>query len=77
MDGAAAPAGRLVVTANLLGPLLLELAREIPHPPAHLVAGGLLKEEAEAVAGAFGERLGLRVRARRDREEWAALWLAS
>jgi ribosomal protein L11 methyltransferase len=77
MDTVAGPGRPLVVTANLLGPLLLELARVMPRPPAHLVAGGLLKEEAEAVAGAFGEHLGLRVRARRDREEWAALWLVS
>jgi ribosomal protein L11 methylase PrmA len=42
-----------------------------------MLAGGLLKEEAEVVAGAFSEHLGLRVRARRESEEWAALWLAS
>jgi len=77
MDAALRPAGPLVVSANLLGPLLLELARAMPHPPAHLLAGGLLKKEAEVVAGAFSEHLGLRVRARRESEEWAALWLTS
>jgi ribosomal protein L11 methyltransferase len=70
------PAGSLVVLANLLRPLLLELCRRLPCAPAHLVAGGLLSGEAAEVAEVFSERLGLRVRALRERGEWAAVWLA-
>jgi ribosomal protein L11 methyltransferase len=75
--GAAGPTGSLVVVANLLRPLLVELAQLMPCAPAHLVAGGLLREEATQVACVFSERLGLRLRARREGEDWAALWLAS
>jgi ribosomal protein L11 methyltransferase len=64
-----------VVLANLLRPLLLELAAAMPVAPAHLIASGLLVEEADEVAAAFGERLGLEERARRQSGEWAALWL--
>ncbi|HST54808.1 MAG TPA: 50S ribosomal protein L11 methyltransferase, partial [Solirubrobacteraceae bacterium] len=66
----------LVVTANLLRPLLLELARTMTTAPAHLLASGLLREEADEVAAAFAARLGLHEHARRERGEWAALWLA-
>jgi ribosomal protein L11 methyltransferase len=76
MGAAPGPAGSLVVVANLLRPLLVELARLLPCPPAHLVAGGLLPEEAGQVARVFSERLGLRPRVRRESEDWAALWLA-
>ncbi|HZL47807.1 MAG TPA: 50S ribosomal protein L11 methyltransferase [Solirubrobacteraceae bacterium] len=75
LDAADGPAGSLVVTANLLRPLLLDLAREMPRAPAHLLAGGLLKEQVDEVAQAFAERLGLRERERRERGEWAVLWL--
>jgi hypothetical protein len=61
--------------ANLLLPLLLDLAREMPHAPAHLLAGGLLREQVEEVVEAFGGRLGMRERERRERGEWAVLWL--
>jgi ribosomal protein L11 methyltransferase len=71
-----APATPLVMTANLLRPLLLELAASIPSAPAHLIAGGLLTHEADEIAAAFAERLGLRERERRRSGEWAALWLA-
>jgi ribosomal protein L11 methyltransferase len=71
------PARPLVVVANLLRPLLLDLAREMPSPPSHLLAGGLLKEQVDEVAGAFGERLGMRERERRERGEWAVLWLVA
>ncbi len=71
------PAGPLVVVANLLRPLLLDLAREMPSPPAHLLAGGLLKEQVDEVAGAFAERLGMRERERRERGEWAVVWLVA
>jgi ribosomal protein L11 methyltransferase len=65
----------VVVVANLLRPLLLDLAREMPHAPKHLLAGGLLKEQVDEVVQAFGERLGMRERERRERGEWAAAWL--
>jgi ribosomal protein L11 methyltransferase len=74
-DLADGPAGSLVVVANLLRPLLLDLAHGMPRAPAHLLAGGLLKEQVDEVVGAFGERLGMRERERRERGEWAVVWL--
>ena len=80
MNGKPAP----VVLANLLRPLLLDLAGTMaissgPAAPAplDLIASGLLCEQADEVALAFARRLGLRERARRERGEWAALWLTS
>jgi ribosomal protein L11 methyltransferase len=80
VDGKPAP----VVLANLLRPLLLDLADTMaasggPAAPGHLdlIASGLLREQADEVALAFARRLGLRERARRERGEWAALWLTS
>jgi ribosomal protein L11 methyltransferase len=70
------PAAAPVMTANLLRPLLLELAASMPAAPAHLIAGGLLAHEADEIAGAFAKRLGLAERERRRSGEWAALWLA-
>ncbi len=72
------PAGHPLVLANLLRPLLLDLLDALArgaHTPAHLIAGGLLREEADEVAAAYDERLNLRERARLRRGEWAALWL--
>jgi ribosomal protein L11 methyltransferase len=70
------PAGSsLVVVANLLRPLLLELARGMSHAPAHLLAGGLLRDQVDEVVGAFGESLGMRERERREQGEWAVVWL--
>jgi ribosomal protein L11 methyltransferase len=76
IDGSPAPAGSLVVVANLVRPLLLELSRLMPRAPAHLLAGGLLREEADEVAGAFADYLGLHERERRESGEWAAVRLA-
>jgi ribosomal protein L11 methyltransferase len=87
VNGAPAP----IVLANLLRPLLLDLAETMPAlPPAldlpptqaaparfDLIAGGLLCDQTDEVAEAFAKRLGLRERARRQRGEWAALWLTS
>ena len=83
VDGAAAR----IVLANLLRPLLLDLAETMPPllpsdrsaTPADLdlIASGLLREQADEVAQAFAKRLGLRERARLERGEWAALWLTS
>ncbi len=66
-----------VVLANLLRPLLLELADTLPTAPAHLLAAGLLTHEVDEVAGAFARRLGLQERERRERGEWAAVWLSA
>jgi ribosomal protein L11 methyltransferase len=78
VDGPEGPAGSsLVIVANLLRPLLLELARGMSHAPAHLLAGGLLREQVDEVVGAFGESLGMRERERRERGEWAVVWLTS
>ena len=70
-------AGRTVVLANLLRPLLLELADTMGAPPRQLIASGLLREQAGEVADSFARRLGLREQARRERGEWAALLLTS
>jgi ribosomal protein L11 methyltransferase len=65
-----------VVTANLLRPLLLELAQRIRgHAPAHLLAGGLLVPECDEVAAAFAAGAGLRERSRRTAGDWAAVWM--
>jgi ribosomal protein L11 methyltransferase len=74
--GAGHQAGRgVIVLANLLAPLLLELCDALVLPPSELIAGGLLVEQLDETAGAFAERHGLRERARRAGEEWGALWL--
>jgi ribosomal protein L11 methyltransferase len=71
---------RTLVLANLLRPLLLDLAGTMPasSPPPRLdlIASGLLCEQAEEVAVAFANRLGLRELDRRERGEWAALYLS-
>jgi len=66
-----------VVLANLLRPLLLDLAATMPGAPAHLIAGGLLQEEVDEIVSAFGGRLGLHERERRAGGEWAAVWLTA
>jgi ribosomal protein L11 methyltransferase len=69
--------GDLVMLANLLRPLLLELASTMSTAPAHLVASGLLREEADEVAAAFSARLGMSERQRCASGEWAAIWLTA
>ncbi len=69
-------APQLVVLANLLRPLLLELAGTIAGAPAQLIAAGLLTHEVDEVAAAFAQRLGMRERERRESGEWAALWMS-
>jgi ribosomal protein L11 methyltransferase len=71
------PPGPVVLVANLLRPLLLELARKLAHAPEHLIAGGLLRQETDEVSDAFSRRLGMRERERRESGEWAALWMAT
>jgi ribosomal protein L11 methyltransferase len=65
-----------VVLANLLRPLLLELAATMPVAPPHLLASGLLVAEVDEVADAFATRLGLRERKRLASGEWSAVWLS-
>jgi ribosomal protein L11 methyltransferase len=70
--------GAPTVLANLLRPLLLRLARDGfagGERPQALVASGLLAHEADEVAAAFADGLGLRERARRHAGDWAALLL--
>lgn len=65
------------VAANLLRPLLLELARSLPslsEPPEVLVAGGLLAHEGDEVAAAFAPA-GLREARRLEGDGWVALEL--
>jgi ribosomal protein L11 methyltransferase len=77
LRGRSSPQQGAVVVANLLLPLLLELSQTIDHAPEHLVASGLLHAQVDEVADAFGERLGLRERVRRESGEWAAIWLVA
>ncbi len=65
------------VAANLLRPLLLTWASRLALAsalPETVIASGLLRHEADEVAGAFGA-LGLAESARRESGEWAALLL--
>lgn len=70
-------AQRPVTLANLLRPLLLDLAHAIHRPPADLIVGGLLAEQVDEVVGVYKERLQMRERARRTGGEWAVAWLTS
>ncbi|MET0816622.1 MAG: 50S ribosomal protein L11 methyltransferase [Solirubrobacteraceae bacterium] len=63
-----------VVVANLIRPLLLDVAGLMTRPPRTLIDSGLLREEAAEVGEAFA-RCGLRESARRDGGEWSALRL--
>ena len=62
------------VTANLVRPLLLEVAERMERPPERLIASGLAHDEAGDVVDAFA-RHGLRPGARRDGEGWSAILL--
>jgi ribosomal protein L11 methyltransferase len=62
------------VVANLVRPLLLDVAGVMTRPPARLIVSGLLREEGDEVAAAFG-RHGLRETGRRMGGEWCALRL--
>lgn len=63
------------VLANLVRPLLLEVAAGLGRAPERLLASGLLSEEVEEVAGAFAVH-GLALRDRRDGDGWSAILLA-
>jgi ribosomal protein L11 methyltransferase len=71
------PDDATVVTANLLRPLLLDLAATIGQAPSHLLASGLLREQVDELVLAFARRLGMRERKRACDGAWAALWLVS
>ncbi len=75
--GAQEPPAGLVILANLLRPLLIELSAGMHATPAHLIAGGLLAGEVDGIAAAFAERHGLRERLRLQSGEWAAIWMAA
>ena len=62
------------VTANLVRPLLLQVAAGMARAPERLIVSGLLREEAGELAAAFA-RHGLRETERREGGEWAALLL--
>jgi ribosomal protein L11 methyltransferase len=59
------------VAANLVRPLLLELATVTPHRPERLIVSGLLHHEADEVR----EALGMEEVLRRRSGEWTALLL--
>ena len=62
------------VTANLVRPLLLDVARLLERAPERLIMSGLLREEADEVAAAFSAH-GLTEEDRRFGGEWAAVLL--
>jgi ribosomal protein L11 methyltransferase len=62
------------VTANLVRPLLLEVAGRIERPPERMIVSGLEPAEVDEVAAAFA-RHGLRPGARRDGDGWSAILL--
>ena len=63
------------VTANLVRPLLLDVAARMQRPPDRLIASGLESGEADEVAAAF-LRHGLGEEARREGDGWSAILLA-
>ena len=62
------------VLANLVRPLLLDVARLLERAPERLIMSGLLRSEADEVAAAF-EQHGLVEEERRFGGEWAAVLL--
>jgi ribosomal protein L11 methyltransferase len=74
---AATAAATTTILANLLRPLLLDLATAIDSPPRDLIVSGLLCAEVDDVAQAFAGRLGLREQERRESGDWAAAWLTT
>lgn len=71
------PLRGITVLANLLRPLLLELAERIDQTPEHLVISGLLREETDEVVRALVLRHGLSERLRISEGEWSAAWLSA
>jgi ribosomal protein L11 methyltransferase len=67
-----APPEADTVVANLVRPLLLEVAQRLRVPPRALIVSGLLDAEADEVAAAFAP---LAVRERLSNQGWTALLL--
>jgi ribosomal protein L11 methyltransferase len=67
-----APPSADVILANLMRPLLLRVAELVQSPPRVLVISGLLEEEADEVAAAFGP---MSERRRLTLQGWSALLL--
>jgi ribosomal protein L11 methyltransferase len=65
------------ILANLMRPLLLDLATAIDSPPRDLILSGLLCAEVEEIVCVFAAQLGLRERERRENGDWAAVWLTA
>ncbi len=63
------------VTANLVRPLLLDVAELIERPPQRMIVSGLELPEVEEVVAAFA-RHGLAPEARRDGDGWSAILLS-
>jgi ribosomal protein L11 methyltransferase len=66
-----------VMIANLLRPLLIDLASAIEYPPRQLIASGLLVGEVDEISRVFAQRLGMSEHQRRESGDWAAVWLAA
>ena len=64
------------IVANLVAPVLRDVARLLADPPERMVISGLLAEEAEEVAAEF-EPHGLELAERLDSGDWSALLLAA
>jgi ribosomal protein L11 methyltransferase len=63
-----------VVAANLMRPLLLQVAERMPNPrPRAMILSGLLDHEADEVAAVFAP---LAEQRRLSMKGWTALWLA-
>jgi ribosomal protein L11 methyltransferase len=63
-----------VMAANLMRPLLLQVAERMPDPgPRAMILSGLLDHEADEVGAAFGR---LTEKRRLSMKGWTALWLA-
>lgn len=69
--------GARVVLANLVRPLLLELAASMRGAPEHLLMSGLLRREADEAVAAFERSRPLRERRRLEAGEWAAVWMTA
>lgn len=76
-DMGSEPTAPTTMLANLLRPLLLDLATAIDSPPRDLILSGLLCAEVDEVTRAFTGRLGLREHERRESGDWAAAWLTT
>ncbi|MGI8803519.1 MAG: 50S ribosomal protein L11 methyltransferase [Solirubrobacteraceae bacterium] len=63
------------VTANLLAPLLADLAAAMTRPPRRLIAGGLAPDQANGVVAAFARHHGFAERLRREEGDWTSLLL--